>query len=317
MKSLPFFPPRRIAQRGANWPPLSPRHQQRYPAGMAIRKTAAKRTAATDKAAPSDNRRAAAKKTAVKAKKKPATKKTASKKSPAKTAVKKVAKKPAARTKRAKASASSRVEDAPRRPRPLSATDRERRFNLIVQTACLKAGTAAAISTITRKVPLLGKLAPVMMGSMAETVALSKIQKQLVLEILELYELELTDAEERGVILLATAANIGAQQLSKKTVEQLLKQFVGLLYRPVLARVLPIAAIVTEIAASVASTYAVGKRAQALCLLPGTGVRNLGELFRGLSGIDQTRLFKWSGEALSLALKPFRGALAALIPGFR
>ncbi len=204
-----------------------------------------------------------------------------------------------------------------RRPRHMSAPDRERRFNLILQTACLKAGTAAAINTITRKVPLLGKLAPVILGSMAETIALSKIQKQLVREILELYELELTDAEEQGVILLATAANIGAQQLSKRTVEQLIKQFAGLLYRPVLARVLPIAALVTEIAASVASTYAVGKRAQALCLLPGTGVRNLGELFRGLSGIDQTRLFKWSGEALNLAIKPFRGALSAIIPGLR
>ncbi len=45
--------------------------------------------------------------------------------------------------------------------------------------------------------------------------------------------------------------------------------------------------------------------------------RNLGELFRGLSGIDQTRLFKWSGEALTLAIKPFRGALSAILPGMR
>ncbi|MGQ0800948.1 MAG: hypothetical protein ACT4NL_12660 [Pseudomarimonas sp.] len=204
-----------------------------------------------------------------------------------------------------------------RRLRPMSAPDRERRFNLILQTACLKAGTAAAIKTITSKVPLLGKLAPVVLGSVAETVALGKIQQQLVRDILQLYELELTDAEERGVILLSTAANIGAQQLSKQTVEQLIKQFAGLLYRPVLARMLPIAALVTEIAASVASTYAVGKRAQALCMLPGTGARNLGELLGGLSGIDQTRLFKWSGEALTLAIKPFRRALSAIIPGLR
>jgi len=230
------------------------------------------------------------------------------------------AKKPATRKKPAKRQVREAVAEpapAPPRARPLSAADRERRFNLILQTACLKAGTAAAISTITRKVPLLGKLAPIVLGSMAETVALGKIQQQLVREILVLYELELTEPEERGVILLATAANIGAQQLSKRTVEQLVKQFAGRLYRPVLAQVLPIAAVVTEIAASVASTYAVGKRAQALCLLPGTGVRNLGELLRGLSGIDQTRLFKWSAEALNLAIRPFRGALSAIIPGMR
>jgi uncharacterized protein (DUF697 family) len=240
-------------------------------------------------------------------------------KSAAKDAKPKARPKPKPATKRApRAAPTAEAEPAERpRPRPLSASDRERRFNLIVQTACLKAGTAAAISTITRKVPLLGKLAPVVLGSMAETVALGKIQQQLVREILELYELELTEPEERGVILLATAASIGAQQLSKRTVDELVSRLGGMLYRPVLARILPLASMGTEIAASVASTYAVGKRAQALCLLPGTGVRNLGELLRGLSGIDQTLLYKWSAEALGLAIKPFRGALSALIPGLR
>lgn len=198
----------------------------------------------------------------------------------------------------------------------ISAAERERRFNLIVQTACLKAGTAAAIGTLTSKVPILGKLAPVVLGAVAETAALGKIQQQMVRDIMALYEMELTEPEERGVILLATAANIGAQKLSKTTVEQLARQLTGRLYRPVIAQMLPIASLVTEIAASVASTYAVGKRAQALCLLPGTGVRNLGELLRGLSGIDQTRLFKWSAEAFNLAISPFRRTLAMVLPGF-
>lgn len=231
------------------------------------------------------------------------------------TAKKAATKRPRAAMKRAAKSAPAEAPVA--RRRPLTAADRERRFNLIVQTACLKAGTAAAISTITSKVPFLGKLAPVVLGSVAETVALGKIQQQMVREILELYEMELTEPEERGVILLATAANIGAQQLSKRTVDELVGRLGGMLYRPVLARVLPLASVVTEIAASVASTYAVGKRAQALCLLPGTGVRNLGELLRGLSGIDQTLLYKWSAEALGMAIRPFRSVLSAVIPGMR
>jgi uncharacterized protein (DUF697 family) len=160
-------------------------------------------------------------------------------------------------------------------------------------------------------------LTPVILGSVGETLALSKIQQQLVRDIIELYGVELSDLEERGVVLLATAANVGAKELSRATVDQLVKQLGSVLYRPVLARVLPLAAVATEISAAVASTYAVGKRAQALCKLPGTGARNLSDLLRGLSGIDQSKLFKWSAEALGLALKPFRGALTALIPGLR
>lgn len=199
----------------------------------------------------------------------------------------------------------------------LSPKQREARFNVMVQTACLKAGTAAAIATISRRVPFLGRLAPVILGSMGETIALTKIQQQLVKDVIALYGVELSELEEKGVILLATAANVGAKQLSKATADQLVKQLGGVLYRPVLARVLPLAAVGTEIAAAVASTYAVGKRAQALCKLPGTGARDLSDLLRGLSGLDKTRLFKWSGEALSLALKPFKGALTALVPGLR
>lgn len=199
----------------------------------------------------------------------------------------------------------------------LSDEQRDRRFNRLLQAACLKAGTAAAIGTITSKVPFLGKLAPVILGSMGEQLVLAKTQRQLVKDIIVLYQLDLTEIEERGVILLATAANIGVQQLSKRTVEQLISQLGGRLYRPVLTKILPIASVATEIAVAIASTYAIGKRAQALCRLPGTGMRDLGQLLRSLTGIEQSRLFRWSGEALVLALKPFRSALSAVIPGLR
>lgn len=221
---------------------------------------------------------------------------------------------PAPRTESEPPVASLRAPAAPTRKR-LTATERERRFNALLQAACLKAGTAAAVSTISSKVPFLGKLAPVVLGSVGEALVLAKVQQQLVRETLGLYQLELSDVEERGVILLATAVNIGAQQISKATVEELIEQLSGRLYRPVISRVLPLASVATEVAAAVASTYAVGKRAQALCSLPGTGAKDLGELLRSMSGIDQNRLYKWTGDAFALALKPFRGALLAVIPG--
>jgi hypothetical protein len=194
--------------------------------------------------------------------------------------------------------------------------ERDRRFNLMLQTACLKAGSAAAITAITAKVPLLGRLAPVLIGTVTESLALGRIHQQLVRDTLDLYDLELSELEERGVILLATAGNLGAQQLSKAMTEQIVKQLGGRYLSLLATRALPIASLMSEVAAAIASTYAVGKRAQALCNLPGTGARNLSELLRGLSGIDQRRLFAWSGEALKLALAPFRGVMS-MLPGAR
>ncbi len=203
----------------------------------------------------------------------------------------------------------------PVEPKRLTGSARERRFNLLVQTACLKAGTAAAINTISATVPVLGRLAPVVLGSVGETLVLEKIRQQLVHDIIELYHVELSDAEEQGVVLLATAVNIGAQQISKTDVEALIEQLSGRLYRPLVARVLPLASVATEVAAAVASTYAVGKRAQALCRLPGTGARDLSDLLRSLSGIDQAKLYSWTADAVAVALKPFRGVLMQMLPG--
>lgn len=200
--------------------------------------------------------------------------------------------------------------------RRLTVAERDRRFNLLLQTACLKAGSSAAVTAITGKVPLLGRLAPVLLGSMKETLALGRIQQQLVRETLDLYDLDLSELEERGVILLATAGNFGAEQLSRQMLEQLTQQLGGRYLSLITARALPLASLVGEIAAAIAGTYTVGKRAQVLCNLPGTGARNLSDLLRGLTRIDQRRLFTWSGEALKLALAPFRGVLS-LIPGGR
>jgi hypothetical protein len=200
--------------------------------------------------------------------------------------------------------------------RPQTPAERDRRFNMMLQTACLKAGSAAAITAITAKVPLLGRLAPVLIGTVTESLALGRIHQQLVRDTLDLYDLELSELEERGVILLATAGNLGAQQLSKAMTEQIVKQLGGRYLSLLATRALPIASLMSEVAAAIASTYAVGKRAQALCNLPGTGARNLSELLRGLSGIDQRRLFAWSGEALKLALAPFRGVMS-MLPGAR
>ncbi len=215
----------------------------------------------------------------------------------------------------AKASTTTRTRSArggaeSRRPR--TAAQREASFDALVRGACLKAGTAAAISSITGRVPLLGRLAPTVLGPLAETVALAQVQKQMVAEIVELYEVALSEPEMRGVVLLATATNIGAQQLSKRSMDAILKQFGEGLIGTVAARVLPMATILAEITAAVASTYTVAKRAQALCRLPGTGAGNLADLLRGLSGIDQQRLLSWSGEAFRLALVPFRSVLGLL-----
>ena len=230
---------------------------------------------------------------------------------PAATARRSAAPDAAPRTRRV-AAATERKRSSRRPPR--TEAERDRQFSVLLHTSCLKAGTAAVVTTLSTRVPLLNRIAPVLVGSMMQSLAVPRIQQQLVLDVLALYQLELSELEQQGVVLLATAANVGAQELSRRTVEQLVNRVGAPLGRPILDRMLPVTNLVAENAAAVASTYAVGRRAQALCRLGGSGARDLGELLGAITGIDQRRLVDWSTEAVKMALKPFRAALLTLKP---
>ena len=207
----------------------------------------------------------------------------------------------------------AKAKPAPK-SRALTEAERDRQFSLLLHTSCLKAGTAAVVTTLSTRVPLLNRIAPMLVGSMMQSLAVPRIQQQLVTDVLDLYGLELSELERQGVVLLATAANVGAQELSRRTVEELVNRVGAPLGRPILDRMLPVTNLVAENAAAIASTYAVGRRAQALCRLSGTGARDLGELLGAITGIDQRRLVDWSTEAVKLALRPFRAALLTLRP---
>lgn len=183
---------------------------------------------------------------------------------------------------------------------------------MLLHTTCLKAGTSAAASAITTRVPLLNRIAPALVGSRLEGMGVARIQQQLVLDVLELYGLDLSEQERQGVVLLATAATVDADALSRRTVEDLVDRLGAPLGRPILDRMLPLTRMLGDNAAAIASTYAVGRRAQALCRLSGSGARDLGELFGTITGIDRRQLIDWSTEAASLALKPLRAALPSV-----
>lgn len=196
----------------------------------------------------------------------------------------------------------------------LQDSERELRFSNALHSACLKSGAAAAVRALSGKLPLVGRLAPTVLGQIADPAALTRIQQQLVDETLSIYDIELGPTERQGVILIATAANVTAKEFSRGTLNRLVREVAGDIGSALLLRILPLAGLVAEVAAAIASTYSVGRRSQALSRFGQDGPKNLGELLRGLSGIDENRLLVWTNEALALALNPFRRAISGLMP---
>ena len=120
-----------------------------------------------------------------------------------------------------------------------------------------------------------------------------------------------------NVILLATAVGGSAREISQRSLEQLVERsgisrFGGSLGRPIINRLLPVASLASDGATTITATYAIGRRAQALCRIGNGQAQDLGELLHGLTGIDQRLLISWSGSAFRLAVAPFRAALGAM-----
>ncbi|MCB1561526.1 MAG: hypothetical protein KDI75_10610 [Xanthomonadales bacterium] len=201
--------------------------------------------------------------------------------------------------------------------KPLTGEELDRRCLRLIHAACLKAGSGAIASGLVEKVPMLARLAPLLIGELGESDAPSRIQRRLVLDILELYAIRLNELEERAVILLATAVGGSAREISQRSLEQLvdrsgIARLGGSLGRPIINRLLPVASLASDGATTITATYAIGRRAQALCRIGNGQAQDLGELLHGLTGIDQRRLISWSGSALRLAIAPFRAALGAV-----
>ena len=265
--------------------------------------------------------RSAARKKSSGTAKKPARKKAASKsaRSPStQAATKKAAPRKKASGRPATKKAPSRRKAASENPaRPLTGEELDRRCLRLIHAAWLKSGSGAIAGGLIERVPMLGKLAPLLLGKLGERDAPGQIQRRLVLDILELYDIRLNEMEERAVILLATAVGGSAREISQRSLEQLVERsgisrFGGSLGRPIINRLLPVASLASDGATTITATYAIGRRAQALCRIGNGQAQDLGELLHGLTGIDQRLLISWSGSAFRLAVAPFRAALGAM-----
>ncbi|MEZ5465049.1 MAG: hypothetical protein R3F22_07490 [Lysobacteraceae bacterium] len=278
---------------------------------------ATRRTSASDNDGKPAARVSARKKTAKTARKATTAKTTSKRGSKASTTKKTVPKKAVKRTAAKKPTASRRTTKNAAPSKPLTGEELDRRCLRLIHAACLKAGSGAIAGGLIEKVPMLGKLAPLLIGKLSDRDAPAQIQRRLVLDILELHAIRLNELEERAVILLATAVGGSAREISQRSLELLVERsgisrLGGSLGRPIINRLLPVASLASDGATTITATYAIGRRAQALCRIGNGQAQDLGELLHGLTGIDQRRLISWSGSAFRLAISPFRAALGAV-----
>ncbi|HVJ61744.1 MAG TPA: hypothetical protein VM555_03430 [Tahibacter sp.] len=182
------------------------------------------------------------------------------------------------------------------------ADDRDARFQALLRTACVKAAGVGALSALVGAVPGAGVLLRYALGELADMAAVGAIQEKLIEDTLALYELPLPEALRKPLITQISALGAGASVGVDALGRRLLGRFGSKLGGGVFSRVAPLVGVLTSALGNAATTYAIGRRAEAFARMGVAPAESLVDAFRAFTGLDERRVWEWSVSATKEAL---------------
>ena len=181
----------------------------------------------------------------------------------------------------------------------------------LVYAKCMQAGAVGAVTGVTSIVPVIGRVAGVVMGSLADATVVTTLQAELVAETFTLYDYDLPEHAEHMAVVAVAATNFGATAISAEVARNIAKGAAQFLGKNVARRALPIASIATSAASNVGVTYLIGMRAQALCTARDLPPDDLPDLLRQVTNIDERKLVEWAARAARDAVEQMGNTAAS------
>jgi uncharacterized protein (DUF697 family) len=175
---------------------------------------------------------------------------------------------------------------------------KEAQFVALLRRKCIRAASVGAFTAACESIPGLGRVLGLVFGELLDAQFLAKIQRELIEETFDLYELELPAALRSTLIHKVQFVGASASVAGDAAARLLLKRALGGIGGAIAARVLPLTAIVTSALSNATVTYAIGKRAQAVARLRDAPIRGMPDVVRAFTGIDERRVYAWSVAAV-------------------
>lgn len=180
--------------------------------------------------------------------------------------------------------------------------DRDARFQALLRAACVKAAGVGALSALVGAIPGAGVLLRFTLGELADAAAVGAIQEKLIEDTLALYELPLPEALRKPLIAQISALGAGASLGVDAIGRRILGRFGSKLGGTVFGRVAPLVGVLTSALGNAATTYAIGRRAEAFAKMGAAPADSLVDAFRAFTGVDERRVWEWSVAATKDAL---------------
>lgn len=175
-----------------------------------------------------------------------------------------------------------------------------------LHAASVKAGAGAALKVVLSSLPLLRPFLPTRALQAAATLEPETVRRELVHTIYRRYHLQAASWEVESVLAVADTQAMLSPMASRKSLNELLKRWLpGPLIGP-LTRYTPLEPLVVETARAVATTWAAGRYADAVCRVRKSGMDWLPAPLGEALQMAPDKLRDFSAEALTLALPPLK-----------
>ncbi len=167
----------------------------------------------------------------------------------------------------------------------------------LIKQKCLKTGAIGAVTSGTAVIPGLGTFVSLTFGVAADVGMTFKLQTQLVLEIINVYQHELSLTDKRNIAMLISGFSIGGGQLIGKAGAQIAEKATISLEEKFIAKAIPVIGVAASAGINIVSTYLIGRRAQAYFQRGPDAMGDWSENARAITGLDERKISAWLAES--------------------
>lgn len=170
-------------------------------------------------------------------------------------------------------------------------------IDALIKAKSKRTATVGVVTSVAGAVPIIGTALSLTAGMVADLGATITSQAELVLEIAEVLDIQMSKDEQREAVFIVMGLGAGAQQIGSRVSKDILSKLGQRYAKRWVGKVIPVAGIAAAGGINYVSTYLIGKRAK-VYFSEGEGqLGNWQESIQRVTDFDKNQLSQWMQES--------------------
>ncbi len=170
-------------------------------------------------------------------------------------------------------------------------------IDALIKAKAKRTATVGVVTSVAGAIPVLGTAISLTAGMVADLGATITSQAELVLEIAEVLNVPMTEAEKREAVFVVMGIGAGAQHVGNRVGRNLLGKLGQRYAKRWVGKVIPFVGLLAAGGINYVSTYLIGKRAKAYFVEGSEAMGNWQESMKNITDVDKEKLSQWMNQS--------------------